>query len=88
LAPSVPEQGRMRGSFIRIPDELHEEAFAEAKEVFVEEKAKDILRLDRWDRRRYLNEVAEDMRPLVEAKLAELDPTWVGGKWSSLILKS
>jgi hypothetical protein len=69
--------GELRGSFFRIPDELHEEAFAEAKEVFVEEKAKYILSLNSWDRREHLTRVVEELRPLVQARLVELDPTWV-----------
>ena len=63
-----------RGSFIRIPEELHEVAWAEAKEVFVEEKAKWILRLrSEWDRKRHLEEVDHEFRELVEARMKELD---------------
>jgi hypothetical protein len=64
-----------RGSFIRIPEELHEVAWKEAKEVFVEEKAKWILCITRneWDRKRHLEKVDDEFRELVEAKMKELD---------------
>jgi len=63
-----------RGSFIRIPESLHEEAWAEAQEVFVEEKAKWILRFrSEWDRKRHLEEVNDDFRDLVEARMKELE---------------
>ncbi len=63
-----------RGSFIRIPETLHEVAWEEAKEVFVEEKAKWILRFrSEWDRKRHLEEVDHEFRELVEAKMKELD---------------
>ena len=63
-----------RGSFIRIPEELHEVAWEEAKEVFVEEKAKWILSFrNEWDRKRHLEEVDHEFRELVEARMKELD---------------
>ena len=63
-----------RGSFIRIPEELHEVAWEEAKEVFVEEKAKWILRFrSEWDRKRHLEEVDHEFRELVEVRMKELD---------------
>ena len=63
-----------RGSFIRIPEELHEVAWEEAKEVFVEEKAKWILSFrNEWDRKRHLEEVDHEFRVLVEARMKELD---------------
>ena len=63
-----------RGSFIRIPEALHEVAWEEAKGVFVEEKAKWILRFrSGWDRKRHLEEVVHEFRELVEARMKELD---------------
>ena len=71
----------IRGSFFRIPEELHEAAWAEAKEVFVEEKTKWILRFrSGWDRDRHLGEVAEEFRGAVEARLVELNPSWRRGE--------
>lgn len=64
-----------RGSFIRIPKSLHEEAWEEAMEVFVEEKSKWILRFrQEWDRKRHLEAVDDEFRDLVEARMKELDP--------------
>jgi hypothetical protein len=69
------------GSFIRIPESLHEEAWAEAQEVFIEEKAKWILRFrSGWDRDRHLREVPEEFRGAVEARLVELNPSWRRGE--------
>jgi hypothetical protein len=66
----------VRGAFVRIPEHLHEAAWAEAKEVFVEMKAKDILRTSGYDRNRYLKEVDPEFRELVKARMMELDPEW------------
>ena len=67
-------QENVRGSFIRIPEELHEAAWAEAKEVFVEIKAKWILVCrSEWDRKRHLEDVDPEFRDLVEARMKELD---------------
>lgn len=61
-----------RGSFIRIPEELHEAAWAEAKEDFVEIKAKWILSFrNEWDRKRHLEEVDYEFRELVETRMKE-----------------
>jgi len=62
------------GSFIRIPESLHEEAWAEAQEVFIEEKAKWILRFQQeWNRKRHLEEVDDEFRKLVETRMKELE---------------
>lgn len=75
----LPQEAR--GSFIRIPEELHEAAWAEAKEVFVAEKAKWILSFrSGWDRKRYMEEVVEEFRGLVQARVEELSPDWIGGR--------
>lgn len=74
-------RGEIRGSFFRIPEELHEAAWAEAKEVFVEEKAKWIISFrSGWDRDRHLGDVAEEFRGAVEARLVELNPSWRRGE--------
>lgn len=63
-----------RGSFIRIPEELHAAAWEEAKGVFVEEKAKWILCFrNEWDRKRHLEKVDDEFRELVELRMKELD---------------
>lgn len=63
-----------RGSFIRIPEELHAAAWEEAKEVFVNEKAKWILCFrNEWDRKRHLEKVDDEFRDLVEARMKKLD---------------
>ncbi len=74
--PVSLNQEDIRGSFVRIPDEIREQAFAEAREVFVDEKAKDILRLSGYDQKRYLEEVDLELRGLVKARIKELDPSW------------
>lgn len=63
-----------RGSFIRIPEELHEAAWEEAKGVFVEEKAKWILRFrSKQDREHHLEKVDDEFRDLVEVQMKKLD---------------
>lgn len=75
--PSSLTPEDIRGSFIRIPDEMKEQALVEASEVFVEEKAKDILRLSWYDRERYLSSVEDPkLRELVKARVEELSPGW------------
>lgn len=79
--PVHMEGENIRGSFLRIPEELHAAAWAEAREVFVEEKAKWILCFrSGWDRKRHLGEVVEEFRGAVEARLVELNPSWHHGE--------
>ncbi len=63
----------VQGVFVRIPEDLHEAAWEELKEVFVDVKAKDILRVSWYDRDRYLKEVDPEFRELVSARMAELE---------------
>lgn len=67
---------RMRGSFIRIPEETLIEAHREAKEVFIEDRAREISKLDGYRWNREVQDLEAEFQAPVRARLLELNPNW------------